>query len=150
MTVVTPRNQKASLLSPTTEPEGAWKLAKKLYSYSYLTWFCTSLVVLHNFHEVSYIFSFFHKPTLYATSLLSYIFSYNLRIPFTGHIGQLSIISFFDFFVVYVISSFSHFIVTMIEIAAASPNKEEQEQEISIREFVKTLKQFKENMQLMF
>ena len=38
----------------------------------------------------------------------------------------------------------------MIEILAASPNGEEQEQEISIREFMKTQKQFMENMQLMF
>ena len=38
----------------------------------------------------------------------------------------------------------------MTEIAAASPNEEEQEQEISIREFMKTQKQFMENMQLMF
>ena len=38
----------------------------------------------------------------------------------------------------------------MTEISAASPNEEEQEQEISIREFMKTQKQFMENMQLMF
>ena len=38
----------------------------------------------------------------------------------------------------------------MTEISAASPNKEEQEQEISIREFMKTQRQFMENMQLMF
>ena len=38
----------------------------------------------------------------------------------------------------------------MTEISAASPNEEEQEQEISIREFMKTQKQFIENMQLMF
>ena len=36
----------------------------------------------------------------------------------------------------------------MTEISAASPNEEEQEQEISIREFMKTQKQFMENMQL--
>ena len=66
-----------------------------------------------------------------------------------GHIGHLSIAGFFDFFVVYVISSFSnHFIITMTEISATSPNQEEQEQEISIREFMKTQKQFMENMQL--
>ena len=38
----------------------------------------------------------------------------------------------------------------MTEILAVSPNGEEQEQEISIREFMKTQKQFMENMQLMF
>ena len=38
----------------------------------------------------------------------------------------------------------------MTEISATSPNEEEQEQEISIRDFMKTLKQFTENMQLMF
>ena len=38
----------------------------------------------------------------------------------------------------------------MTEISAASPNKEEQEQEISIREFMKTQKQFMDNMWLMF
>ena len=38
----------------------------------------------------------------------------------------------------------------MTEISAASPNVEEQEQEISIREFMRTQKQFMENMQLMF
>ena len=38
----------------------------------------------------------------------------------------------------------------MTEISAISPNEEEQEQEISIREFMKTQKQFMENMQLMF
>ena len=38
----------------------------------------------------------------------------------------------------------------MTEISAASPNEEEQEQEISIREFMRTQKQFMENMQLMF
>ena len=38
----------------------------------------------------------------------------------------------------------------MTEIPAASPNEEEQEQEISIREFMRTQKQFMENMQLMF
>ena len=38
----------------------------------------------------------------------------------------------------------------MTEISATSPNEEEQEQEISIRNFMKTLKQFMENMQLMF
>ena len=38
----------------------------------------------------------------------------------------------------------------MIEIPAAIPNEEEQEQEISIREFMKTQKQLMENMQLMF
>ena len=38
----------------------------------------------------------------------------------------------------------------MTEISAASPNEEEQEQEISIKEFMKTQKQFRENMQLMF
>ena len=38
----------------------------------------------------------------------------------------------------------------MTEISAASPNKEEQEQEISIREFMKTQKQFMDNMRLMF
>ena len=38
----------------------------------------------------------------------------------------------------------------MTEISAASPNEEEQEQEISIREFMKTQKQFMENIQLMF
>ena len=38
----------------------------------------------------------------------------------------------------------------MTEISAASPNEEEQEQEISIREFMRTQKQFMENMQLIF
>ena len=38
----------------------------------------------------------------------------------------------------------------MTEISAASPNEEEQEQEISIREFMRTQKKFMENMQLMF
>ena len=38
----------------------------------------------------------------------------------------------------------------MTKISAASPNEEEQEQEISIREFMRTQKQFMENMQLMF
>ena len=99
---------------------------------SYLTSFCTSLVVLHNFYVVSYIFfPFFLKPTLYATSLLTKLYIY---LQFEDTLtGQLSIVGFFDFFVVYVISSFSHFIVTMTEISAASPNEEEQEQEISIR-----------------
>ena len=70
---------------------------------------------------------------------------------FTGHIDKLSIVGFFDFFVVYVISSFHrHFIITMTEISAASPNEEEQEQQITIREFMKTQKQFMENMQFMF
>ena len=70
---------------------------------------------------------------------------------FTGHIDKLSIVGFFDFFVVYVISSFHrHFITTMTEISAASPNEEEQEQQITIREFMKTQKQFMENMQFMF
>ena len=70
---------------------------------------------------------------------------------FTGHIDKLSIAGFFDFFVVYVISSFHrHFIITMTEISAASPNEEEQEQQITIREFMKTQKQFMENMQFMF
>ena len=35
-------------------------------------------------------------------------------------------------------------------ISAANPNEEEQKQEISIKEFMKTKKQFLENMQLMF
>ena len=70
---------------------------------------------------------------------------------FTGHIDKLSIVGFFDFFVVYVISSFHrHFIITMTEISAASPNEEEQEQQITSREFMKTQKQFMENMQFMF
>ena len=47
-------------------------------------------------------------------------------------------------------SSFSHFIITMTEISTENPNEEEQEQEISVREFVRTQKQFMENMQLMF
>ena len=38
----------------------------------------------------------------------------------------------------------------MTEISAASPNEEEEEQEMSIKEFMKTQKQFMENMQLMF
>ena len=38
----------------------------------------------------------------------------------------------------------------MTEISAASPNKEKKEQEISMKEFMKTQKQFMENMQLMF
>ena len=38
----------------------------------------------------------------------------------------------------------------MTEISAVSPNEEEQEQEITIKEFMKTQKQFMENMQLMF
>ena len=38
----------------------------------------------------------------------------------------------------------------MTEISAASPNEEEQEQEISIKKFMKIQKQFMENMQLMF
>ena len=38
----------------------------------------------------------------------------------------------------------------MTEISAASPNEEEQEQEVNIREFMRTQKQFMENMQLMF
>ena len=38
----------------------------------------------------------------------------------------------------------------MTETSATSPNGEEQEQEIIIREFMKTQKQFMENMQLMF
>ena len=38
----------------------------------------------------------------------------------------------------------------MTEISGISPNEEEQEQEISIREFMKTQKQLMENMQLMF
>ena len=37
----------------------------------------------------------------------------------------------------------------MTEISGASPNEEEQEQEISIREFMKTQKHSMENMQLM-
>ena len=70
---------------------------------------------------------------------------------FTGHIDKLSIVGFFDFFIVYVISSFHHFfIITMTEISAASPNEEEQEQQITIREFMKTQKHFMENMQFMF
>ena len=96
-------------------------------------------------------FSIFRKPTLCATSLLTKL---HIQLEFednlTGHIGQLSIVGFFDSFEVYVISSFSHFIVTMTEISAASPNEEEQEQEISIREFMTTQKDFIENMQLMF
>ena len=38
----------------------------------------------------------------------------------------------------------------MTEISAATPNEEEQEQEISIREFMRTQKQLMENMQLIF
>ena len=38
----------------------------------------------------------------------------------------------------------------MTEVSSASPNGEEQEQEISIREFMRTQKQFMESMQLMF
>ena len=38
----------------------------------------------------------------------------------------------------------------MTEISAASPNEEEQEQDITIKEFTKTQKQFMENMQVMF
>ena len=38
----------------------------------------------------------------------------------------------------------------MTEISAANPNEKEQEQEISFKKFVKTQKQFIENMQLMF
>ena len=38
----------------------------------------------------------------------------------------------------------------MTEISAASSNEEEQEQEISITDFMRTQKQFMENMQLIF
>ena len=38
----------------------------------------------------------------------------------------------------------------MTEISAASPNDEEQEKEITIKEFMKTQKQFTENMKLLF
>ena len=38
----------------------------------------------------------------------------------------------------------------MTEISAAIPNEEEQEQEIPIKEFLKTQKQFMGNMKLMF
>ena len=38
----------------------------------------------------------------------------------------------------------------MTEISAASPNEEEKEQKIRIRKFMRTQKQFMENMQLIF
>ena len=38
----------------------------------------------------------------------------------------------------------------MTEISAASPNEEEQEQDITITEFTKTQKQFMKNMQVCF
>ena len=134
MTEVTSRDHEAPWFP---RPQRRKELGSLSRNYSYLTWFCTLFVVLNNFYVVSYIFYLFSQTYSLChllTNQASYIFSYNLRIPF----------------VVYVIWSFSHFIVTMTEISAASPNEEEQEQEISIIEFMRTQKQLIENMQLMF
>ena len=95
------------------------------------------LLVLYNFYVVPYFFHILHGTTY-------------LRFGFPDKLGQLSIVGYFDFFVVYVISSFSHHqIKTMTEISA-SPNKEVQEQEINIKEFMNAQKQFMESMPLMF
>ena len=64
--------------------------------------------------------------------------------------GQLSIVGYFDFYVVYVIFSFSHHLIITLTEIYASPNEEEKEQEISFKEFMKTQKQFMEKILLVF
>ena len=111
MTEVTSHDHQASLISPTTEAVAAWQLPKKCQK-NILFIFCKSsryfMVLLVTPSSVIVLlvvwYNFVYFPILFHILLVTACSQFG----FPDKLDQLSIAGYFDFFFVYVISSFSH------------------------------------------
>ena len=111
MTEVTSHDHEASLISPTTEAVAAWQLPKKCQK-KHLIYFLQIITVFYGF--VSYTFiCYIITCSLIQFCVLPYFFhilhaTACSQFGFPDKLDQLSIAGYFDFFFVYVISSFNY------------------------------------------
>ena len=79
------------------------------------------------------------------------IFSYNLGFLYRSYrSGKYCWFTLISLLCYMIIQSSHHLIITLTEISVASQNEEEQEQDITLTEFMKTQKQLMDNTQLIF